>query len=182
MSYEMIVKHCAPTLAGLKIGNLFSYTYENEEILEKQLQQNNRLLNKKGIHFCILRKKNGIALVYVYRVNRLHELLENKQIQHFLMEQGYHDFSLEVCLGLLQSHLVNCDFPHEIGIFLGYPLEDVKAFIKYKGNHYKHVGYWKVYNNLNEALLTFEKFKKCTNIYCQKYASGYDISRLTVVG
>ncbi len=180
MSYEMIVKHCAPTLAGLKIGNLFSYTYENETTLRKQLKENNALLNPKGIYFRILRKKNGVALVYVYRSNRLKELLQNSNVQSFLAENGYHDFSLEVCLDLLQLHLHNCDFPHEIGIFLGYPLEDVKAFIKHKGTNYKHVGYWKVYNNLQEALATFEKFKKCTNIYCKKYASGHDISRLTV--
>ncbi len=182
MSYEMIVKHCAPTLAGLKIGNLFSYVYQDEEALEKKLRKNNALLNRKGIYFRILRKKNGIALVYVFRINKLNELLCNKEIQDFLHALGYQDFSLDVCLSLLQKHLETCDFPHEIGVFLGYPLTDVKAFIKHKGNHYKHVGYWKVYNNLDEALLTFEKYKKCTNIYCRKYADGYDICQLTVAG
>lgn len=182
MSYEMIVKHCAPTLAGLKIGNLFSYAYESAEKLEKQLQQNNKLLNSKGIFFRILRKKNNIALIYVYRANQLQELLMNKQMQAFLKEKNYHNFKLDSCLDLLEDHLIHCDFPHEIGLFLGYPLEDVKDFIKHKGSNYKHVGYWKVYNNLEEALSTFEKYRKCTDIYCQKYAFGYDISRLTVVG
>lgn len=182
MSYEMIVKHCAPTLAGLKIGNLFSYAYESEELLACQLQQNNELLNDKGIHFRILRKKNNVALIYVYRINALQTLLLDKDIQAFLKENAYHNFNLESCLDLLQVHIERCDFPHEIGVFLGYPLVDVKAFIKHKGSNCKYVGYWKVYNNLNEALRTFEKYKKCTSIYCQKYASGYDISRLTVVG
>lgn len=182
MSYEMIVKHCAPTLAGLKIGNLFSYAYDNEAELEQQLRQNNKLLNNKGIYFRILRKKNKVALVYVYRAKKLQELMLDSDVQHFLHSIGYTDFSLNVCLDLLQTHLATCDFPHEIGIFLGYPLADVQDFIQHKGNNYKYVGYWKVYNNLNEALQTFEKFKKCTHIYCQKYALGYDISRLTVVG
>ena len=182
MSYEMIVKHCAPTLAGLKIGNLFSYSYDNEADLEKQLHRNNQLLNNKGIFFRILRKKNGIALVYVYRLKQLLQVLNTKDIQDFLALSGYHDFSVDECLHLLESHLTLSEFPHEIGVFLGYPLADVKAFIQNKGSNYQHVGCWKVHNNLNDALLTFEKFKKCTNIYCQKYASGYDIYRLTVFG
>ncbi len=182
MSYEMIVKHCAPTLAGLKIGNLFSYAYEDDNTLENQLIHNNKLLNKKGIYFRILRRKNGVALIYVYRINKLQALLNSSDIQAFLASKEYTSYDLESCLNLLELHLQNCDFPHEIGLFLGYPMEDVKAFIKNKGNNYKHVGYWKVYSDLNEALRTFEKFKKCTSIYCQRYEAGYDISRLTVVG
>lgn len=180
MSYEMIVKHCAPTLAGLKTGNLFTYSFDDEETLFAQLKHNNNLLNKKGIYVRILRLRTGLALIYVYRANRLQTLLQEVNIQNFLKTKGYHDFTIEVCLNLLESHLDHCDFPHEIGIFLGYPLADVEAFITHKGSNYKYVGYWKVYNNLDDALSTFEKYKKCTHIYCEKYASGYDISKLTV--
>lgn len=180
MSHEFIIKHCAPTFAGLKVGNLFSYTYDNERLLSKQLAEYNTLLNHKGIFFRILKKANGIALVYVFRAKRIQDKLHSSSIRAFLAEQGYQDFTLESCLHLLQAHLAECDFPHEIGIFLGYPLSDVKAFIHHKGNNYKHVGYWKVYDNLDEALLTFEKYRKCTQIYCQRFASGYDISRLVV--
>lgn len=182
MSYEMIIKHCAPTLAGLKIGNLFTYSFTDEEILEKQLIHNNELLNKKGIHFRILKKENGVALIYVYRANKLHQLLKDKQIQNFLNTKNYMDFSLEACLDLLQAHVKENEFPHEIGVFLDYPLEDVKAFIENKGNSYQYVGYWKVYYNVAESLEKFKKYKKCTNVYREKYEMGYDISRLTVVG
>lgn len=182
MSHEIIIKHCAPTLAGLKIGNLFSYTYQDEALLNRQLKEYNMLLNSKGIYFRILRKKNGIALIYVYRANRVCQILHNSRIQHFLSAHGYINFNLEKCFDVLQLHLESCDFPHEIGIFLGYPLSDVEAFINNKGNNYQHVGYWKVYNNLEQALCTFEKYRKCTRIYNEKFALGYDISRLAVVG
>lgn len=180
MSYEIIVKHCAPTLAGLKMGNLFSYQYESDHILNEQISHNNALLNKRGIYFLVLRRKNKIALVYVYRKDSLQKLLRTQKIQRFLDEYDYSEYSTASCLNLLEQHLVTEDFPHEIGIFLGYPLEDVKDFIKHKGSNYKHVGFWKVYNNLSDALITFERYRKCTNIYCKRFSEGYDISKLTV--
>lgn len=182
MSHDMIVKHCSPTLAKLKVGNLFSYKYCSEEILQQELNRNNTLLNSKGIYFYILKRHNNIALIYVYRKNSLESQLSSREIQHFLSQRGYSSYSIEACLHMLKKHLKTCDFPHEIGIFLGYPLEDVNGFIKNKGNNYKHVGYWKVYGNLNATLEIFRKFQKCTDIYCAKYACGYDLTRLTVAG
>lgn len=51
------------------------------------------------------------------------------------------------------------EFPHEIGVFLGYPLNDVLGFIKYHGSNCKGMGDWKVYGDLGEAQKTFAKFK-----------------------
>lgn len=33
MSDEMIIRHCSPTLAGLKTGNIFSCPYSNKKEL-----------------------------------------------------------------------------------------------------------------------------------------------------
>lgn len=51
------------------------------------------------------------------------------------------------------------DFPHEIGLFLGYPLEDVKGFIENKADSSKCSGCWKVYGNEQKALKLFEKYE-----------------------
>lgn len=39
MSEEMLVRHCAPTLAGLKTGNLFSCEFEDEEAMRFSLRR-----------------------------------------------------------------------------------------------------------------------------------------------
>lgn len=60
-----------------------------------------------------------------------------------------------------QKRLNTKNFPHEIGIFLGYPLDDVIGFIEHKP--YYLVGDWKVYQNVNEAksnLIYLNKQKK----------------------
>ena len=55
------------------------------------------------------------------------------------------------------------DFPHEIGLFLGYPLGDVIGFIKNAGQNCKCVGCWKVYCNECEAIKAFAMIEKEDN-------------------
>ena len=52
----------------------------------------------------------------------------------------------------------NC--PHELGIFLGFPLNDVKDFMNCKDKKCLSCGYWLVYNNLQEAQEIFSKYDK----------------------
>ena len=47
MSEEMIVKHCSPTLAGLKTGNLFSCSYQDRNELFTFLREWNTKLRSK---------------------------------------------------------------------------------------------------------------------------------------
>lgn len=182
MSTELIVHHCAPTLAGLKIGNLFSCKYECIHDLSHKVSEKNKLLNDKGVYFVALKAQNGVALILAYRKKLLQNILNQKEVQKFLFQYGYEEYTISSCIAVLMNHLLDNDFPHEIGIFLGYPLEDIKEFIRQKGKNSKFVGYWKVYGDVHEAQKVFAKFKKCTGIYCEKLLQGFEITRLTVVG
>ena len=71
-------------------------------------------------------------------------------------------------------------FPHEIGLFLGYPLGDVIGFIENAGKNSKCAGCWKVYCNECETMKLFEKFKKCTRIYTKLWRQGTSVEKLTV--
>lgn len=72
------------------------------------------------------------------------------------------------------------EFPHEIGLFLGYPPEDVCGFIENRAGGYKCVGEWKVYGDADKAKEIFAKYRKCTEVYCAQFAQGKSIERLTV--
>ena len=64
-------------------------------------------------------------------------------------------------------------FPHEVGLFLGYPLDDVTGFIEQKGKNYKCCGIWKVYGNpTSRPRMLFRKLKKCSEIYRRLFADG----------
>lgn len=180
MSVETIVRYCAPTLAGIKVGNLFGYRYSDEKSLIKAVMNNNRSLNSKGVYFAILKAENGRALIYVYRKKALEDKLNDIRIQNFLKKYGYLSFKLAPCLDVLRNHLKLIDFPHEIGIFLGYPIDDVIAFIENQGENFRCCGCWKAYTNVDKAEKTFSLYKKCTKMYCLKASEGKDIWKLTV--
>ena len=72
------------------------------------------------------------------------------------------------------------EFPHEIGLFLSYPPEDVKGFIENRAANYKLSGLWKVYGDEKKAKELFAKYKKCTDIYCERYEAGCGIAELAV--
>jgi len=62
------------------------------------------------------------------------------------------------------------EFPHEVGLFLSYPPEDVKGFINHCAGGFKCAGLWKVYGDEEKARSLFEKYRKCTEIYCYTLA------------
>lgn len=181
MPEEFIIRHCAPTLAGLKTGNLFSYPASGMFSTARSLSRWNRLLQERGIRFVLLGCRNDRALILAYRVSRLKSALANPEVQSFLSEFGYPCQDVSAAVGFLGSRIASAEsFPHEIGVFLGYPLADVKAFIKNKGNNCSCCGCWKAYADGEAAKLVFKKFKKCADIYRKCHANGADLLRLTV--
>lgn len=86
------------------------------------------------------------ALVYVYRKTMLEGELKQPGVLELLERYGYEGSEINSCLNYLKQRLLSCScFPHEIGVFLGYPLEDVKGFIENKGQNCESCGVWKVF-------------------------------------
>lgn len=183
MSEDMIIKHCSPTLAGLKTGNMFSCNFYDAADMRNTLRSLNRLLGKKGLRILPLRFKKNQALIYVYRPARLSSDLKQDTACRLLKERGYGMESPEHCVMELIKRLDESrEFPHEIGLFLGYPPEDVRGFIEHGAEGCKCTGYWKVYGDARAAQELFTKYKRCTDIYCAQHARGRSLEQLTVAG
>ena len=181
MSSELLIRHCSPTLANLKTANMFSCEFESIEELNGDLKHWNQVFNKKGLRIIPLRVRNNHCLVYVFRPGKLQRDLGNARAQHILMERGYKSKSPNRCLAELRRKLqAEGDFPHEIGLFLGYPAEDVDGFINHKSIGCKLVGTWKVYGDENKARMTFDKYNKCSRLYYEQYQKGRTVDKLTV--
>lgn len=179
MSEELIVRHCAPTLANLKTGSLFVCPITDRPSFFSSLRSLNELLVPKGLRALPLRIREHSALVYLYRPSRLKKDLENPAAIKILQDHGYSCYGK--CLPkLIERVRASEEFPHEIGLFLGYPPEDVQGFLDHRPC--KCSGCWKVYGDENKAKKTFDLYKKCERVYCQQLARGIDIKRLTVAG
>ncbi len=181
MSGELLVRHCSPTLAGMKTGTIFPCSFEDVEDMRESIRSLNRILVKKGLRVLPLQFQNNRALIYVYRPSKLSQDLQHDTACRLLQERGYTTEMPERCVIHLMQRLNDSQgFPHEIGLFLGYPPEDVNGFIENGAKGCKCVGYWKVYGDEAAAQKTFAKFKKCTQVYCDLWAKGKSIERLTV--
>lgn len=183
MSEDYIIRNCAPTLAGLKTGNIFVCPYESKATVMDTVRDLNRRLGPKGLRVLPLRFTEKGALIYIYRPSKLSADLSHSTADAILRRHGYRTGSCGQCIVQLIRRLQEQDeFPHEIGLFLGYPPEDVDGFIENRACDCKCVGCWKVYGNEEEAKKKFAQYKKCTRVYWDQWVKGKAIERLTVAG
>ena len=183
MSEEMLIRHCAPTLAGIKTGNLFSCSCSCQEEVTKSVRRLNRILVPKGLRVLPLLVRDGRALIYVYRPSGLQNDWGDSQARQLLEQHGYSPDRADQCILRLIARLRSQEeFPHEIGLFLSYPPEDVHGFMKNCARGHKCVGYWKVYGDEDKARKTFECYEICTQNYCRLWESGNSPESLTVAG
>ena len=104
---------------------------------------------------------------------------KNKEL---LSECGYRCGNVNACLARLIFRLrTEEDFPHEVGLFLGYPPADVDGFMHRK-EEYKFSGLWKVYDDVEGAVRQFAKCRHCTEVYLNCLSHGFSLDRLAVAG
>ena len=176
MSEDLLIRHCSPTLAGIKTGNLFSCACPSRKDLTKDLCRLNKKLVPKGIRVLPLRVRKGRALIYAYRPNALESDLTDHRARALLLKYGYVPENPNGCVVHLIHRLRSeGEFPHEIGLFLSYPPEDVLGFICNRACNHKCVGCWKVYGDEQAARSIFEKYEMCSKIYSRQWQQGKSI-------
>lgn len=179
--YAMIIRYCSPTLAGIKTAGLFAAAADDEMMLYRYIAEFNRKVLKKGL--CLIpvsHKKNHFNL-FLYRPDLLKKDLECELCRSILKSYQCYEGDMHQCLYALRKRMQNNkDFPHEIGLFLGYPPEDVYGFIKHREVGCKHIGVWRVYDNVERAQCTFMKYQACTKILSQRFLNGTPIEQLAV--
>lgn len=181
MSGEMLVRHCSPTLAGIKTGNIFRTAYSSRDEMLAFVRHWNALLGCKGLRFVPLQYDGKTALIYAYRPSLLEQDICCGEACDMLRMRGYCTSSCSRCIMKLIERIdEGGEFPHEIGLFLGYPAEDVHGFIENKAENCKCVGCWKVYGDEAAAKARFERYKSCTEQYCRQFEQGQTLERLTV--
>ena len=171
---KKLIQYASPTLAKLKTGNLFNIDSSFEQ-LHECIDYYNELLNKKGIFLYLMTFKNR-TMIYIYQKEKLMNLLNNSKIKKLFEHYQYSCTSPESLICDLQKRMAKDDFPHEIGMLLGYPLTDVISFID--GKEHLYIGYWKVYSHVSQCKQTFRKYNKCTNEMIKRFVSGKRLEQL----
>ena len=172
---RLIIQNAA-VLKGKRIsGMLF--------LNDKELARISMKLHNTNISLIILCTCKKRHLVMVYRAKELEEHLRSNEVSDYLREFGYRrdDFiSNLIRLHQRMNGFYNKmkEFPHEVGVFLGYPICDIKGFLENKGERYLHSGYWKIYGNLEETRKKFLSYDEAREIAIDEFLSGRELESI----
>lgn len=163
---------CMPTLMKAKPSSLVSFRKRYIDSRDSFFRALIRESGNFGCNFRVLCESETAIYIMIYESTLLYEVIRKNSDNPLFSGNGYKggDHALEDTLDCLQERYgryqknkemgLEKDFPHEIGIILGYPVADVEEYIRNSGENYVLCGYWKVYHNAEEALRVFDSFAR----------------------
>ena len=179
---KLLAYYCAPSLMGLKPGNLLSCPIESD-LLNQWIQIFHLSLSTYPIRIKVLYHQKKNKTLYIYNITFLEKVLSKPEIQTFLKKYNYPcNEGVDQMIAYLSKRTKESrEYPHEIGIFLGYPLDDVIGFINNHGKNYKLCGYWKVYANVDRALSLFNLYSKSRIYLYDKVSQGVTLEEMNIL-
>ena len=161
---DLLACQCMPTLLKWKPASLI--TADKRQIRDMEAFYT-ILRYHLGRYFCnlmIFQETESRLYLFVYNEHLLWLSMSTGKRQSFLERYGYYidKNQLGASLSLLgnkyRNYWISGEFPHEIGIFMGYPLADVDGFIRNHGKKYILCGMWKVYERVKVAEAAFTAY------------------------
>lgn len=167
---------CSPLLTGLKISNLLIVRNDNAKYVVEMFKDTDILC-------FVLRVAHEKTTFLLYKFEELSEYMKAEKVRKLMAMLGYKNSNFEQVLATFRKRYDKftkdeIEFPHEMGLLLGYPVEDVYGFMENKGRDSLYTGYWKVYDNLSEKLSIFEKYNTAKEIVIRLVSCGVSISEI----
>ena len=164
---------CAPVISGIKISNLLT-------IPAQSLRELSVVLKKTELSFRILYPGRERLVILIFREAKLREYLAREEVMAFIYKCGYETSNISKIFPVFVKRYMRYmelkqDFPHELGLFLGYPIEDVEGFIKENGKNYLYSGYWKVYKDTELKIRLFKDYERVQAEIVRLLYEGLDI-------
>ena len=173
-----VVTQCAPVLKGVKISNLITMKPGGWHKIRAYL--------KKSRIICIpLYADAEKEVLFLYRYEQLERHLKNREVREFLRGCGYESFEVASVLVRLRRRYrlyagISKEFPHELGVLLGYPVGDVQGFIANRGENSLTSRYWKVYQNPKQAEKIFDLYDRVKEQALREIMCGRTLSHVAV--
>lgn len=176
---QLVICNCSQVLTGIKAANLITCLHQKYPDAVLGIKSLEKRCASLGLKYKTLCSCADFILVYVYSEPILEKIFQDTAAARYLAGAGYKIGNCRFMLEQLKKRFSSdCAFPHEIGIFLGYPVEDVEGFVKNRGENCKYSGYWKVYGDTGRAKKLFEAYESC-RLRCVKMAmKGVPIEKI----
>lgn len=185
MNLELsVVRYASPALCKIKPACLFSvplsaFFAQDSSDCKKHLKLMQDILSKQDTKITYTKRGKNL-LFLVYDETLLQEVLSATDSVRYLEQKGYpQDMGLDGILRELLLRLsVSRAFPHEVGLFLGYPVYDVIAFERDAGRNAKRTAYWQVYGNVEEAEQKAHLYRDCCSKCMKFWSCGVSVSEM----
>lgn len=182
--YMQLAIHCAPFLKNLKESAMLT-------LPRKQALELAALAEDAGLNWYFLYHAGNKDMVFLYRRESFERYLSRADVHSFLAKTGY---GMQLRAGEYRryrilarlSHRMEAyyrtkqDFPHEIGVLLGYPAADVEGFIANDGKNCLFTGYWKVYQEEEKARRLFAAFDEAREQTVREVLEGKELRQLCI--
>lgn len=174
-----LMLECSEVLAGMKPANLISLVNRPRpcgrnlyQLWQSMHHQAIKRLEK--LDFLVLQTKERALMLLCYDKQQLTRHLEHAGIRTLLQKAGYQrEASVDQLLAELKQRITDRNsFPHEIGLFIGYPAKDVAAFMGLVKLPFTCQALWKIYGNPDRSLHLAEHFRCCRQRMSRLLASG----------
>ena len=181
---NLLCTYCAPAMAGIKPASIVTCHKAKLPRLEQDLLGCRQLLLAHGKRSRVLCQCEKHLVFMVYDPTALAADLAEARSRRMLTALGYpREATAEQLLDELSLRMqLHCGFPHEIGLFLGYPVRDVEEFIRQGGKDCLCTGYWKVYFDADRAKQRFAEFDACRDDFLAQWEQGRCLSQILRVG
>lgn len=174
---SFLVLELAEVLQGAKPANLVCLANKrrpcgrNPYLLWKE--HGETLLSESGLKVRELADRGDSILLLLYSHDALASLLAQKSVRIILGKAGYREpADFEKVLAELKSRVAGEGFPHEIGVFLGYPLKDVVGFMGWAPLSFTCQGPWKIFGNPSASLRLAEAHRVCRCRMAMQLSTG----------
>jgi hypothetical protein len=171
--------HSAEVLEGVKPANLITM-HDRAHPCGRNLYRlwecyAAGLLAASGLQAQVLSDCGRRRLVLLYSPRLLESLLQKPNVRNFLHKAGYPPYDgAHQALATLTGRVRGADFPHEIGLFLGYPLKDVAGFMGWAAIPFSSNGPWRIYGEPSRSLGLANCHKDCRRRMAQRLDGGCD--------
>ena len=162
---SFLALEAAEVIEGIKPGNLVSISGRPQRcgrnLSGLWRRYGGELLAESGLAAEVLAEEEETILLYFYRPAALDRLLDRRSVRVILEKAGYpRPVRADELFDELRKRMKGGGFPHEIGIFLGYPLKDVVAFMGWVAIPFACQGPWKIYGDPNDSLDLALRFRE----------------------
>lgn len=158
---KFLIYNASLVISGVKPSATVTIKKDNENLYDKWIKYGVNFLQQIDIKYIKLRECHNALIILIYNEENLKSYIFKNENKKFLMLLGYiEEENIDEYLSILENRYKEFNCPHELGIFLGFPLNDVKDFMECKRKKCLSCGYWLVYNNLKEAREIFNKYDK----------------------